>query len=236
MTTPTLGHPDWQALPDWQSTNLLPSSVINQPPGSVAGPVIAVSQWAATRIRILPTAGQARILINWWIDKAGTIPAGADTFTVTPQSGLTVVMINEAQFVQLTITNTGGVNFQARAYMAGVNSHGGKIVYPITSNDVSVLAETIPASGFAKHSPGWLMSGPFWLNINPADTSGKLSFNLVYEDETGTAIAKVAGPYTPTADFTLSGWTAPKILSLHVANNDAVNPHTYDAELLIAAI
>lgn len=229
-----LGYPDFQTFPQWSSGNLLASSNVNQAPGSVAGPVIPVSQWAAVHLRVLPSAGQAKLTINWWQDLAGTNGAGSITFNVRNGTGVSVVIPNEAQFMQLTINNTGAVNFVARATLFGVNAHAGKVVYPIVSNEVNVLNETIPLSGSAKHPLGWVQPGPVWLNINPADGTGKLQFFLTLEDEAGNTIGNLTGPLTPTADFNEQLLTVPEILSLHVFNLDGVNPHTYSATLLIA--
>ena len=229
-----VGHPDYQSVPNWQSFNLLPASSVNQAPGSIAGVVIPVSQWAATRLRVLPSAGQAVLTLNWWLDAGGTNGAGSETFRVNSHTGLNVVIINEAQFIQLTINNTGAVNFAARTYMAGVNAHAGKVSYPVISNEVNILGETIPASGSAKHPLGWLQPGPVYLNINPADATGKLQFFLTLEDEAGNTIGNLGGPYQPTTDFNLTVYTVPEILSLHLFNQDAAGAHTYTATLLIA--
>jgi hypothetical protein len=233
MTTPR-GHPDYQGYPVWTGPNMLPTGNLNLSPGNTTYGPFAVTQFAASRIRLSFGAGQATIFLNWWQDAAGTIGAGVETWKINANVGLDVVIVNVAPFASLTIDNTGGGNITgSQPLWAGSNATTGRVIYPVVIDDVTANPLSIPASGSAILRPGWIKEGPVYLYILPGDALGKLQFFLNNEDEAGGITCNLAGPITPTAEITRLLQTTARILALHVTNSDAGAAHSFQCILSV---
>jgi hypothetical protein len=230
------GHPDWQGYPVWNDLNKIPVGNINQAPGTVTYGPYPVSQFAASRIRLIFAAGQATVTLNWWQDAAGTIGLGSEVWKINSSVGLDVIIVNQAPFASLSINNTGGVNITGTQQLwQGTNATGGHIVYPVAINKTAGTALSVPASGSAIVRPGWVKEGNVYLYILPADALGKLTFFLNNENEAGGIESNLAGPLIPTAEVFRSLQTTADILALHVTNSDAGAAHVFNYTLSVVS-
>jgi hypothetical protein len=227
-------YPDWQAQPLWRGVNLFPALNSVFAPGVTPTPVFPVTHWAWVLLRVLPSAGYGKVTASWWLDQAGTMGVGQDTWPVSTNTGLLVVIPGEGNFVSVTVNNTSGGAMSAVTYLAGTNATTGKKSYPVTDDVSAALAFSIPASGFQKFYRGWINRGDGRLWIDPHDALGKVNYQLVTEDETGAAVAEVLNVVGPTSSFSAVLPLPDQIMSLHVTNTDAGAPHVFDYSLYTA--
>lgn len=228
MSIMPTGHPDFQGYSSWRSANQFPQFNTAFPPGNTPGQVAPVFNFAAVMLRIVPSSGFGKVTVSWFLDQAATLGVAADSWPVTAATGLFVVQPAEASFVRVDMNNTSGVTLNAQTYLAGINAAVNRPSYPITDDIAGGFNIAIPANGFQKFYRGWINKGSGKLHLRPGDAAGMLNYQVVTEDQSGAAQAElaIANGITTVTDLTFP-WPD-TIVSLHVTNIDAANPHSFN--------
>jgi hypothetical protein len=232
MTTPH-GHSDWQQIVNTSSPNLLSGPGTVFPVGHNKTPVIPCANWGSITAEIRPTAGTGVLIINHWLDSAGTLSAGNDAWRVNTNTAVNVRSPLRATYVQLDtlVTSAGAMTADAQAFFQSTTAD--RLSFPVGFQGASDLAKTLAASASINYFPPFIASGRAWLWFNPNDASGKLSCVLYGSDEKGIAFEVLAKLVTTTPPIAQLLEVPDAPLILQVINGDGAAPHTFDISLTI---
>jgi hypothetical protein len=230
MSSP-VGYPDYQNYPTWNGPNLLAPHNATYPVGVTPSAIFPIAQWACIHLRMLPSSGQAKVTINWWLDMAGTTGVGSEILRLPNGTGVNMVFAAQAPFCQITVNNTGAGNFVVAQSLLGTNVSAGRNVNLVVNAGLIQNAVSIPASGSLKVVTSWLHSGWAWFYFNPRDNSGKLSFFVNQIDEAGFTLSNLIGSLAPTAQIDQTFLVPPDPIQLSIVNNDAGAAHSFDATI-----
>lgn len=228
----SIGYPDWQRYPNWQSANILPSYTVNHNPGTGQTGVKAVSSWQAVTLSYVSTSGFGTVALVWYADSAGATEIARDTWLISLNCGLLVTVPCKGPFCRLIYNNTGAATWSVNQYLVGTNVASPGIVYPVTGNVIIDTNIPVLAGATSLDFLPWIKEGRAVLAWHPTDTSAKLTpivqqFNES-EQETGQIVNLGVGAVTQVVPVALP----PTPCGLRVINTDGANAHGFTASLI----
>lgn len=228
MSTPH-GHPDYQGFAATTGPNYFPAlnQVLN--PGHNIGPVVPVTSWGSLLISVSPTAGFGILTVNHSLDAAGTQIVSTDQWAITPQHQPIIRTPLRGLYVSIDIQVNSGGAMPAQTYATLQSGTAERISYPVATQEVDQEARVLAAGGVDTFQFNRVVAGFGWLYFFQSDgahnnltltldamtSSGALNFHVFRIDSTALPLNQLL----LIPDF---------IIQVKIANNDAVNPHTYD--------
>jgi hypothetical protein len=225
------GHPDDQSYAVWRDT-----PAINETTAFVAGdtayPIKTTSHFASLHLHCHLNSGQASIKLV----HVGTGPTELKSLSyqwkITTLTGLVaIVPLLSTQWrlhVVVPAAQNANVDITATPTNVGVQD----IAYPVVGNNIIVGTTSIPASGTDKNDLTHIQGGQAFVEVIPFDTSAKLKFFVVEQNDdgsTGSTVWENDGPTAIHTDFLMLPDTP---CSLFVSNTDGAAAHSYKASLV----
>lgn len=232
MTTPH-GHPDYQAIVNASSANILGGPATVFPVGHTLTPVIPVANWGSLLLSVQPSAGFAKVFLRHWQDAAGTISLGNDNWAVNTGTGLAVRAPLRGPYVQIDVDVTSAGAMTANASALFQSTTASELTFPVGWQGATDQGHVLAASANKGYAPAFIAAGRAWLMFQPADATGKLQVVLYGTDETGTAYGILYINVAPAAPVYQLLELPDTPLFLQVLNNDGAAPHTYTISLII---
>lgn len=223
------GHPDYQNYANWRGPLIASNTAW---PLTQANPFTAsavVTNYASLCLDITTVNTQgANVNLTYYTDSAHTVAVGSQSWDISPNVELSVMVPVLGNFVILTITtvNPGAGNVSvlcfptntpvvsARYQHVGAHQHG---------TAVSVLALSTQQFVMPR-----IVEGPMTFFYRDRTTSNKLSFALFLANNDGSAGDRLYfdGPPATVQTVQLLGHNQPMLFQCN--NTDTVTAHTFD--------
>lgn len=222
------GTPDFQKITQRRSDNLFPAVSQVLGVGTTTTPAIGLTYWDGLAIKVKPSSQAGSVAVNWYADAALTQLVDTDSWFISLNVGLNVILPVRANFATIGITNTGGGNMTVATYAAGLDTSPGRITYPVTGNVINVPSRSVGALATVTFFLPWIQPGQAWYLIHEVDAGAHLSFTLFWFNLDGTSTGIISEPETTTASSSKFVGLPPMGIAVSVTNQDGASAHTCD--------
>ncbi len=226
------GTPDGQLGTEWRGPNLLAANVQTLHPGTNASGPQLVTSWRGVHVRVIPSQGQANVILNWYSDTGEGTTLGSDNWHVNASCGLSVMVPAKGPVCDLNISVGGVVNLIASTQLTPTNAAANSIAYLDTGNSLNTGTLSVPASGTSDAFLPLVHGGTGWLSYVPSDATGKLTLILAVYNADGSFNFQLANFGQPTIPVNQAVGLTDDICGVHVINTDGTSAHSYAARLL----
>lgn len=179
--------------------NLFAAAQQNLAPGAYSTPVLPVTSYQSLSVIVAPTAGAGNLVVSHWTDPAGTISAEMDTFRFRVGAALVMRTPLRAPYLQLTLNVTSPGSMTATTWATPLASASDRISFPVAGQQAGNPLQSLGAGVIATWRVPAICAGPAMLMMNPADTSGKITFTVNAADELDNLLYPVMQAIAPTA-------------------------------------
>lgn len=221
VAAPNRGYPDWQRIDNYDSGVLFSLNVLNVTAAQLS-PIIDVSRYARLGSFMSVSGDNCQILMQWYMDAAGTVQVGERVFQVagalfpSHQS----FFINLGPFVRVAITPMSSAATNINWVVFGTNRDSVSEVTPRANNLVNVQNLNIGAGANVIIRPSDYASGAalMWVIVTQVFTvlflalSGSSTFDPTLQISNAAANSNVVQPLA----LPLGAW------ALQVVNNGGV--------------
>lgn len=170
VSAPQRGYQDWQRVENWDTGSLWSLAVTNVTANQVS-PILDVSRSAYLGGTVSESLSQSRLVLQWFLDAAGTIPVASRSFTlsstVSQQAQMRVP--NLGPFVQLTTVSLTGAAYSPTVQVFGTNRFHPLEFIPGLPVVLSIVTGALAASATNTYVPSDYYAGPVSLNTSCAN-------------------------------------------------------------------
>lgn len=228
----TVGYPDWQRYPNWQSSNILPSYTVNHSAGTGQTGIKAVSNWQAVILRYVSTANFGQVTLSWYADSAGATLITEDTWLVSADTGLFVTVPCKGPFVRVKFNNTSGGTWSVNQMLVGTNVASPGLVYPVTNNSIIQSNVSVGAGATANFFLPWIKEGFAVFCFKPATGVTQLTPIVQQYSESEGATGQIMNIGTGNTANGITVALPPTPCGIRVINTDGAAAHTFTTSLI----
>lgn len=190
-------------------------------------------QFPSVHLRIRPTSGYGVVTLSWYSDPAGANLLGSDAWHVFSAAdtglvngcALNAYIPAQGNYFKVSIQVTSTNPLAGSLYCAGVYNQPPSPTYFVTQDEI-LQSVSVAASSSVIYPIRWIQKGAASLSIMPGDTAGKLAYDIVLLDETGSGLGTLYAAGTPTATVVSPVTLTDDALGLRVTNSDTVSHST----------
>jgi hypothetical protein len=235
MTGFGVGHPDWQAYAQWRDVFFYNNNIDVAGNDTFDVGDFITTNWASLLVKFSCADLGCTLSLEWFADTELTENLDNDVYDITSNSLVIFMTPARGQAVIVTVVNSNGSDVICQLAIQPTNIPIPRVCFPITPFMTSVLSQSVAHSSVDNRFPFNIVGGPACVTFIPHDTTGKLNFAIVAQDDTGTNIAKLVQLIGPTVTTTVNFIAPVQPLLISTTNTDTVTAHLYDMALVMGS-
>lgn len=235
MTGFGVGHPDWQAYAEWRDVFFYNNNI--EVPANDTTDIgdFITTNWASLLVKFSCSDLGVRLSLEWFADTELTEDLDNDVYEITSNSQVILMTPARGQAVIATVVNNNNSDVVCQLAIQPTNIPIQRVSFPITPTMLTVFSQSVPHSTADNRFPFNIVGGPACVTFTPHDTTGKLNFAIVAQDDTGANIAKLVQLIGPTVTTVVNFIAPVQPLLVSTTNADTVSAHIYDMALVLGS-